>query len=156
MKDANGRALADLLSKSEGGTIEVDGRSLRATHSVTVSEGASLRLVFLRSASAPVQGLGLHGVNCSLKIGGVTNKDLALWCDTAPRNVTCDVVNVKAGARVEITNQWRDDKYGTTMYKLNNAAMEVLEQADNSLLLRCSDGWGDADFNDLVVQVFVA
>lgn len=59
----------------------------------------------------------------------------------------------EGGARVVITNQWRDEKYGSTMYKLNNAAMEVLDQTDGSLLLRCSDGWGDADFNDLVVQV---
>jgi hypothetical protein len=51
-------------------------------------------------------------------------------------------------------NQWRDEKFGSTMYRLNNAAMEILPQEDGvSVVMRCSDGWGEPDFDDLVIQL---
>jgi hypothetical protein len=52
-----------------------------------------------------------------------------------------------------VLDQWKDMKYGSTMYRLNDAAMQIDHGADGSLLFKCSDGWGQPDFGDLIFEV---
>jgi hypothetical protein len=149
-----GETLADLFDSANGRPICWHGRTLIPKYSVPVDSGDAFRMRFLGSVPSPVQGMGLHAENCSIRVASVVAKDIALWRDTAPDVVEFSIVRVKKGARVILTNQWRDEKYGSTMYRLNNAAIEVVPQDDGSVILRCSDGWGEPDFESLVVQLW--
>ena len=139
--------------QSKGQPIEYEGRRVQLSYWFPVSAGDRVLIKFLRSVPTPVQGLGVTGERCQLRVESTTSKNLVLWTDTAPREVEMSVVKAKRGARLGVMNQWRDTKYGTSLMGLNNAAMEVQPQPDGSVLLRCSDGSGEADFNDLVVEL---
>jgi hypothetical protein len=139
-------------------TIEYEGRHLQLAYKLTVAKGDRVHFLFERFASRPVQGLGikLWDSRGALDVASFRTRNFALWTDTAPRHVECLVVKAKAGAQLSVMNQWRDEKYGTTMLGLNAAAMEVRHEPDGSILLQCSDGWGlEANFNDLVVRLVV-
>ena len=149
------RTLADRFDEAKGAPIDYSGRSLHKSLKLPVSTGDSLELRFLRSSDRPVQGVGLKCENCRVKIAGIVAASAALWRETASDHVAIDIVNARNAAQLILFNQWRDEKHGSTMYHLNNAAMEIVEQPDAALLLRCSDGWGEPDFQDLVVELRV-
>jgi hypothetical protein len=60
---------------------------------------------------------------------------------------------VGKGSELSFYNGWEDLKYGTLLSGLRYAAIDVQTQPDGSVLLNCSDGWGDADFADLQARV---
>lgn len=143
----------DQFASAHGAPIRYEGRELHTKLSLAVNQGDTLRMRFLRSTERPVQGIGVKGDKCELRVAGTTAKNLGLWTDTAPSTLELEVVKAKPEARVILVNQWRDERHGSTMYHLNNAAMELVRQPDGSILARCSDGWGEPDFNDLVFLV---
>lgn len=145
------QTFAEHFAAANGGPIQYERRKLYWTYWLTVKEGDEISLRFVRAIDSPVQGLGIKTEKCHVQVADTTAKSIALWTDTAPKEVNLRAVKAKAGARIGLFNQWRDEKYGSTMYHLNNAAMEVQAQPDGSFLIRCSDGWGEADFNDLVL-----
>ncbi|WP_337169514.1 hypothetical protein [Gemmatimonas aurantiaca] len=144
---------ADQFQSTNGAPIRYDGRELHAKLAFQVKNGDTIELRFLRSAERPVQGIGITCEKCEIRVASTTAKRIGLWADTAPRTVTLEVVKARTDAHVIFFNQWRDEKYGSTMYRVNNAAMELVPQPDASILVRCSDGWGEPDFNDLVFQI---
>lgn len=150
------KTLADHFAETRGAAIQYLGRQLHKSLELAVRTGDSLELRFVRSTESPVQGVGLKCKHCRVGIAGTAAANVALWRDTAPDCVTVNVLNAKNAAQVVLFNQWRDEKHGSTMYHLNNAAIEILKQADGSLLLRCSDGWGAPNFEDLVLEVRVS
>ena len=143
----------DQFESTNGAPIQYDGRELHAKLVLAAANGDTIALRFLRSADRPVQGIGITCEHCEIRVAGTMAKSIGLWTDTAPKAVTLEVVKAKTGARVIFFNQWRDEKDGSTMYRLNNAAMELVPQPDGSILARCSDGFGEPDFNDLVFQL---
>lgn len=143
----------ELFNAAHGAPIRYQGRELHAKYDIAVSPGQSIALRFLRSARRPVQGVGIACHNCKIAIGETEAKDIALWTDTAPAEIVLKITKAKPGARATFTNQWRDEKFGSTMYRLNNAAMEISHGSDGVIDFRCSDGWGPPDFNDLVFQL---
>lgn len=54
---------------------------------------------------------------------------------------------------LRIWNAWRDNDL--TQAWLGNAGMRVIPGEGGSLTLRCSDGEGEPDFDDLVAEVRV-
>ncbi|HEY4216447.1 MAG TPA: hypothetical protein VGM67_04885 [Gemmatimonadaceae bacterium] len=147
----------DLLFRgAPAGVIEYQGRWLRRAFDVSVSSGDRLDVFFERFTSRPVQGLGisLDDPRGALAIAGTTARSFALWTDSAPPHVACSILRVKAGGRLTVINQWRDEKYGTTLYAINAAAIDVRSQSDASAILHCSDGWGmEPNFGNLVVRL---
>ena len=81
------RSLADVLTAADGGPLTYEGRELYARYRVDLAQSDRLRITFMRSKQTPVQGLGLHCEHCQLQVSGTTAKDLALWTDTAPKDV---------------------------------------------------------------------
>jgi hypothetical protein len=143
---------ADRFECTKGAPIQHEGRELHTSLTLQVASGDTIAITFLHTTDRPVQGIGIKCEKCEVSIAGTTSRSIGLWTDTAPRDVTIKVGKAKAGARLVLVNQWRDEKYGSTMYRLNNAAMEIVQQPDGSILARCSDGWGEPNFNDLVFQ----
>jgi hypothetical protein len=147
------QTLADRFETAKGGVITFEGRELRRDFIMPAQSGTTLFVDFLKSTNWPVQGLGLKAERCTLVVGGTTGKSIGLWTDTAPRRVEVRVDKARKGATIRFFNQWRDEKYASTMYHLNNAAMEIEQQSDGSVLLKCSDGWSEPNFEDLVVRI---
>ena len=143
----------DQFSESNGAPIHYEDRELIASYTLPVSEGDCIRLRFAQATDSPVQGLGISCFDCVVSAATTIAKSMALWTDSAPEEVTLRVSKARAGARLVLHNQWRDAKHGSTMYHLNNAAMHPVLQPDGSVVLNCSDGWGEPDFTDLVVIV---
>lgn len=141
-------------AQKSGGPISIDGRELHSTYAVPVKDGELLKLDFLRSVPRPVQGIMLTAKRCQLEVGGAGAKSIELWTNSAPAHVEFRVVRAKAGASVDVVNQWLDEKFGTS-HHINNAAIAVEPQPGDELLFRCSDGLGDTDLEDLVFQLSV-
>ena len=73
--------------------------------------------------------------------------------DTAPPSVDVECVEAKQGSELQISNRWRlpdgrEDEW------FNNYGILIEHLAEDSVVLRCSDGYGDdLSFEDLVVRV---
>jgi len=88
-----------------------------------------------------------------MRISGHEAARYVLWSHTAPRQVQIDITKAGRGSELCFYNGWEDLKYGTLLYGLRYAAIDVQPQPDGSICLHCSDGWGDANFTDLQVRV---
>lgn len=88
-----------------------------------------------------------------LRVGDIEAKHITLWRDTAPKEI-CVVVVAKKNARLRVWNIWRDAINGqdVTQAWLRNSGMRIEPSGRPSeTVLRCSDGVGPVDFDDLVV-----
>lgn len=107
---------------------------------------------FLSSASPLLQGLRIKIRGGALTIDGVTASEFVLWRDTAPPLVEIETSWQPKGARsLRIWNCW---EYNGVMHAwIGNAAMRVDDDGAGTILLRCSDGEGEPDFDDLIAEV---
>lgn len=78
-------------------------------------------------------------------------KHIILWVDTAPSDVEIVCKAPRTGAVIRIWNAWRDSA-GTTQAWLRNAGM-LVDATGAGVILRCSDGLGPPDFDDLIVKI---
>lgn len=147
--------LADEFKRTDGKPILYDGRTLTMAYSLSVEQGDRVDVTFERFASSPVQGLrlALKEKGGQLEIGGHRSADFVLWTDTAPRHVQVLIADGRKNGHLVVWNVWRDAKHGTTLYGVNNAAIDVAEETATGAVLRCSDGWLGPDFDDLVVRL---
>ena len=157
---ANGPPMPDFvpLFRANGGRpIEFDGQLLHWTLQLELPPATRLHIDFVSSVSRPVQGLSVSAAREKhrLTAAGVSARHLVLWRDTAPPHVEVILPPARRPVPVLLHNVWRDEKYGTTMYRLNAAAMRVTQEPQR-WLLECSDGWGtEPDFHDLVCRLTV-
>ncbi len=118
------------------------------------SEATRISIEFRSVGSAFRQGLRLKVRGGQLEIDGVEAADFALWHDTAPSQVEVNVHWKGKGPRsLRIWNSWEYN--GVAHAWLGNAGMRVEEFEPGRFVLRCSDGEGEPEFDDLVVGVTV-
>lgn len=116
------------------------------------TDATELGIRFVSSTDLPPQGLRLKVRGGTLEIGAATVDDVILWRDLAPKTVRIRVKWKARGARrLRIWNAWRIND--VTQAWIGNAGMRVVEEETGLLTLRCSDGEGDPDFEDLVAEV---
>lgn len=139
--------------ESKGQPIEHEGREVHVSVRVSVHSGDSVSLTFKHATPTPLQGLRIIAKNCVLESLGEEGKQFVIWRDTAPDRSEYQIQKAKSGAEVVLMNVWRDEMYGSTMHGLNNAGIQRTLEADGSMVLKCSDGWGPPQFDDLVVLV---
>lgn len=142
-----------LFEASQGEPIVAEGTVLHRRYWLEVGEGDRLLLRFVSSTSEYIQGLRLMAERCQLSVENFKGKELVLWTDTAPEQVTVRVLKVTKGARVGLLNVWKDRQHQTMMYALTSSAMKVVHTTASEFKLLCSDGSGSPDFTDLVVEV---
>jgi hypothetical protein len=147
-------ALADLFAAARSPTIEWDGATVHAMWEVDPAP-TELAIEFRGATALPVQGLAVKLEGGVLRANGVEAKHLTLWQDTAPPVV--DVVVAKRGkAKLRIWNIWRGAVGGhdVTQAWLGNSGMRIEASSEpNETILRCSDGVGSVNFDDLIVGV---
>lgn len=152
-------ALADLFANAQTPQLEWEGAPAYAIYEV-IPAPESVTVEFLNAINAPVQGLTLKVSGGVLEVNGTEAQEMLLWHDTAPDKV---IVRVKresgAKATVKLWNIWRGSIGGVDVSQawLGNAGMRIEQSGDGKqLLLRCSDGEGPVEFNNLEVRVTFA
>jgi len=147
--------LSQLFAQQSSTLITWGGEAL---HNILEIENLPLRVQveFISAKASPAQGIQLRLRGGSLVANGQEAADLVLWQDTAPQTV--DVEIRSAGGRpgnFKVWNVWRAG-LDVTQAWLGNSAMKVEgDLAGSGLMLRCSDGQGKPDFDDLVVRLSV-
>lgn len=115
---------------------------------------AAVRVSFASGTESPVQGVQVRMRGGTLEADGAEGKDLVLWRDTAPTAVT---VNIRRRGRGEpslkLWNVWRGGGDVTQAWLGNGAIQVDGDPSADSFRLLCSDGHGDPNFEDLVLDV---
>lgn len=145
--------LAERLAAAEGAPIDVDGALVRMMFEFPpLVDEAELR-VELQSLSQRAQGLRLKARSGCLVINGQALEDVVIWSETAP---PLAVIALRPESRrkplnLRVWNVWRDGA-GTMQAWIGDAGL-VVEEKDDSVLLRCSDGFDEACFDDLLATL---
>jgi hypothetical protein len=154
--------LTEQFDRSGSEPIIHEGKELYSSYWLPINEGATLQISISSFVREPVQGLRIvararrgqpDDSRCKVQLAGHIGTDFVLWTDTAPAHSELTIVAAPPGSQLGIWNVWRHPQHETMLYGLNNAAIEVVQEEQGKLRLRCSDGVGEPDFDDLVVEL---
>ena len=145
-----GKTLNERLAESKGEPFEYEGLTVHGIYRCEVHPDDTLQVRFVRWNAMIRQGLQLKINRGRLLVNGQSSKSGVLWMDTAPEVVEIVCQPPKAGATLSLWNTWERD--GIVHAWLGNAGM-LVEQRDDAVVLKCSDGVGNPDFQDLVVEL---
>jgi len=87
----------------------------------------------------------------SVTVNGQDSRDIVLWEATAPSTVEVAISKMKKGGELLVWNCWRGPQ-NQVMAWLGNAGMTVEHDGD-TWRFRCSEGSGEASFDDLFVEI---
>ncbi len=148
--------LATLFAQAKTGCIVVDGRRIYSILRIRVEVPSLLRLRRLHASADPVPGLRFAIRDGTAILEGQKFPSLVFWSDTAPMEEQIHIIpKRKKIAEAMIWNCWRCEVGGPAITHdwLLNSGM-VVEQADNTWVLRCNSGSNAAlTFDDLIVEV---
>lgn len=152
-------ALADIFATAQAPQIDWDGEPAYAIYEIEPAPD-DVTVEFLSAIESPVQGVTLKVAGGVLEINGVEAPEMVLWHDTAPEKVLARVKRDRGRTGVlKIWNVWRGNMGGVdvTQAWLGNSGMRINRTVDGKELhMRCSDGEGPVNFEDLEVRVRVA
>jgi hypothetical protein len=139
---------------ARGGPIRHADRELIWTYQLHVSTRDIVRVRFRDYVRDPVQGLAIDCADCEVRIAEQAGTKFQVWTDSAPESFAIHVWRAKPGAQLKFFNVWGDASHSPMMYRLNNAAILVESQGTAEAVLRCSDGMGELQLDDLVVEIY--
>lgn len=148
--------LSDQFAEQRSNIIQLDGSP---TYGLFEFDEIPLHmeLTFIAAKTSPVQGIRLRMTGGNLEVNGEQSSEVVLWEDTAPKVVNVDVrADDRArNTTLKLWNVWRGGMDVTQAW-LGNAAIQVDgDPSSGSFRFRCSDGQGEPNFDDLVVQVHI-
>lgn len=141
--------LVEAFAKSNGRKAKVNGTTVHSFHRIDVGDGDLLTILRRSASRVRAQALKVAADRADLRANGIVVPTVSIWSHTAPTTVELDVVGRRA-RHVDIWNSWSFE--GVDSAWLGNAGMMVETEGDRTVL-RCSDGLGAADFDDLVVEI---
>jgi len=147
-----GTKLAELLQAAGGGPIDWSGQRVHMMYELPQPEAAQELLIrFGQPSPGRPQGLRIKVRGGLVELNGEQLDDVVLWSDTAPETVLVRLLPAKAKGpmTVRIWNAWRDTA-GTMQAWIGNSGMLVEHQDEGTTVLRCSDGFDEPRFDDLV------
>jgi hypothetical protein len=158
------KSLNERFMESKGEPVKVGGLTVYSQYKRPLSAGDRFHLTFADTNSDLVQGITLRAMSGTwpnpkrrrpyggtLRVNDVESSAITLWMDTAPRRVTIDCVKASSDAFLAVSNRWRyadgfEDEY-------TNCAGIVIENSSHGVTLRCSNGFKEVDFANLVVEL---
>lgn len=143
--------LSAAFRSGNGRKTKWQGATVYSLFQLDVKDGDSVDIRRLDASPTRAQALKIAADKGSLRANGVVVSPIAIWTHTSPEQVTVQVVGRKVRS-LDIWNSWSFD--GVDSAWLGNAGM-LVESSNGIHTLRCSDGLGDASFDDLVVEVEV-
>ena len=145
--------LSERFMETDAKSIDVDGRPVVQMYEREVTDGTTVDVEFERTAGDRVQGLNLSLTDGVLEVNEERIRDVVLYTDTAPRHVPL-ICHTEGPVTAQVWNSWRaesgedrDDAW------IGEAGIAVDDQGSEEVRLRCSDGIGPLDFDDLVVRL---
>lgn len=150
--------LAELFQASGGKPVDWAGHLVHMMYELAgPTAGQELVIQFGQPAPARPQALRIRARGGFVELNGQELDDVVLWSDSAPQKVVVGFRPVKADEpmTVRIWNAWRDTA-GTMQAWIGNSGMLIEERDDGSTVLRCSDGFEDPSFDDLVAELSVS
>jgi hypothetical protein len=150
--EVNTDALAQRFQAAQGAPIEVDGQTAQMIYEPPPSEPARLEIE-LETSSSHVQGVRIKARGGEVVINDQALDDVVLWTDTAPPVTTADVrAKGSKPVSVRMWNVWRNEG-GTMQAWIGDAGIVVEDDGSGTALLRCSDGYDEPSFDDLIVRL---
>ncbi len=144
--------LSDLCIQSNRQPIQKDGLTIHPSFSIDI-ETATVCAFSLDVSAPQPQGFVVGVEHGRLEVERLEDhrKVVTLWSDTVDWDVRVRVVPSKRGpCRLRFSHRWKIG--GIAEYGLGNYGMLVQHSPDSgSWTGRCSDGDGDANFDDLIV-----
>jgi hypothetical protein len=147
--------ISKLFEEAEATCVDWRGQPLYGLYEMPAPKRLVIEL--LRWKSPPVQGLNLKVSGGILCVNDVQAAEMVIWSDTAPKVVNVELRFQSIGkTTLKIWNVWRGKVGGVdvTQAWLGNAGMRI-ERSDSYLSLRCSDGEGPVDFEDLEARITI-
>lgn len=145
------KSLNARFAESHGAPIVLDGMTVHIVYNRAIREGERFVVEFLSWSGDRAQGINLRAKDGLLVVNDTASSVLSLWVDTAPPLVEVICAKSPREGLLMVSNQWRRDD-GVEDEWTNNAGM-ILEEHDDGVVLRCSDGIGPPSFDDLVVDL---
>lgn len=148
--------LSEAFAEAQSNVITWNGMELHGLiEFATLPEFIKIR--FRAAKSAPVQGLRFRATGAMLTVNGHDGGDFVLWHDRSPQDVDVRVRKIGGGEwSLKLWNVWRGGMDATQAW-LGNAAIRIEgDVTASSFRMLCSDGVGEAAFDDLVADVEVA
>ncbi|AXI02599.1 hypothetical protein [Aquirhabdus parva] len=142
--------LSASFQKTRGGAIEVNGIEVFPSFRIQLEKG-NHRFILSR---LQVKSRFLQGVRIGIKKGVlIVNEqqiqDAVLWADTSPDKVEL-LVKAKSGCELIVWNIWKIDDLMQAW--VGNAGI-VIKKTDDAIILECSDGVGEIDFSNLIIEL---
>lgn len=150
------RTLSERFLVAGGHPLFVEGREVRLSLEIPVEEKLLTGVLrFVSRRSSPRQGVMLDVKGGRLEVAGQSARRMILWADTSPVSVDLTLVRTarKQPAILRLWNSWRYGDDGDPQSWLDNAGLRYEERSPRTFLVECSDGWGEVDFRDLVVEL---
>lgn len=143
--------LSDLFERAKAPVVTWEDVLVHSMYELPdLPNGTIVRIEFGDPNPARPEGLRLKIRGGSLLIEGRELNDVVLWSDSSPQLVTATVRGSMSGT-LRLWNCWRDPA-DTMQAWIGNAGMLVEPIADG-FVLRCSDGFGEISFDDLVAKI---
>ena len=146
------KTFGERFGESRGEPFEFAGKLVHAILEREVESGTKLQIVFHRFNPSVPQALDTVLEKGHLLIANQKfKKGAILWTETAPRVVEVVCITKLARTTFKAWNAWKDED-GITMAWIGNGGM-LIEEREGVTVLKCSDGVGEPQFDDLVVEI---
>ena len=155
MSDSSSQHIPSLLNLFNlAGTEEIpwQDRTVRKFYRRQLEVDTVVRFKFVEWTVQPVQGLAVGMRGGILELLGHGSEFKGVWRDTAPDEFELVARPPSAGGEFVAWNEWRLPN-GSTLARLGNAGMAVEQEDKFGVRLCCSDGEGDVNFENLVVDL---
>ena len=139
------------FAAAKGEPIVFEGQMIHIAYKRRIRAGDRFVVEFLSWTSARAQGVNLRTKDGLLEVNKVRSSAISLWVDTAPPHVKVLCLKEPRDGVMMVSNQWRRPD-GVEDEWTNNAAM-IVDESNDRVVLRCSDGIGQPSFDDLVVEL---
>jgi len=146
--------LSSLFQKSNGKPINVDGQDVHGIFCITIKDKKQDFIIHkLKAKKSPIPGLRLKVTKGFIEINGERYRDVILWSDELDDSILVSITS-KSGCELKIWNVWRrpDDIHRVVEAWVSNEGM-VINESGGIVTLECSNGFGEVDFSNLVVEI---
>jgi len=147
--------LAERFQANQGAPIEWHGHLIHMMYEVTAPEGSpALQIQFTHTNTQRPQALRLKLRGGNIEINQQRLDDVVLWAEDVPGPVVGQLLPKKPGNPVALRtwNAWRDHT-GAMQAWIGNSGIIIEVPAKGATTLKCSDGFGEPSFDDLIVQL---
>jgi hypothetical protein len=142
--------LSFIFQKTNGAPIEINGVIIRPSYKLNLQKGEHKFLIRrLKVKEKPLQGIRLKIKKGEIFVNDKTLSDVILWANTSPDLIEIHIKS-KKDCELIIWNEWQIDNL--TQAWVGNAGIHIVN-GEKVTKLECSNGIGDVDFTDLVVEI---